>query len=136
MLKRLFAPWIENRQLRAERNDLADRLSQQIVNHWGEISMLHGEIDRLRAKNRELNRRCQCAEAAARRNVYDCLREGISMGRALSHFAARDARRCLAWLVGAVKNGESTSEALADAEHVLRGDAVPARARQEAIPYD
>jgi hypothetical protein len=46
------------------------------------------ERDEARATNRDLNRRCQQAEAAARENVEACRRSGVSLGRGLGHFAA------------------------------------------------
>jgi hypothetical protein len=42
-----------------------------------------------RAKNSELNRRCQAAEKAARQTIEQAKRAGGSFGRALANYAAR-----------------------------------------------
>ena len=47
-------------------------------------------ITELEATVRRLNRRCQQAEKAASENVDDCRRAGVSMGRSLANWAARD----------------------------------------------
>ena len=44
----------------------------------------------LEATVRRLNRRCQQAEKAAQENLEDCKRAGVSMGRSLANWAARD----------------------------------------------
>lgn len=47
------------------------------------------EIVRLRAKNTELNRRSQKAEAAARDTYVEAQRHGVSFGRILANYMAR-----------------------------------------------
>jgi len=52
------------------------------------VAQLKAEIERLRQKNRELNRRLTRAEGAIETTVEDCQRQGVSMGRALANSAA------------------------------------------------
>jgi hypothetical protein len=49
------------------------------------VRELEAEVMRLRATNRELNRRATVAEAACRVTVEDCRREGVSLGRSLAN---------------------------------------------------
>lgn len=79
--------------------------------HWEEMAntlreqrdAAIGEVERLRGKNSELNRRCQRAESVANENVEACKRAGQSFGRGLANYAALDYMRRLE----AVEGGES-----------------------------
>lgn len=57
------------------------------------VAALKVETIRLRQKNKELNRRAQLAESAARQNIEACKKQGISMGRALANYAFKDLQR-------------------------------------------
>ena len=58
-----------------------------------ERDRLAAEVERLRSKNTELNRRCTDAEGAARDNVEQCRRQGVSLGRGLANWAACEYER-------------------------------------------
>jgi ribosomal protein L19E len=53
-----------------------------------ESHALLAERDALRAKNKELNRRCQAYEAALRKTIDEHKRAGVSFGRMLARGAA------------------------------------------------
>ena len=48
---------------------------------------LEAEVERLREKNRELNRRATRAESVMNVTAEDCRRQGMSLGRALANVA-------------------------------------------------
>lgn len=51
------------------------------------------QLEQARETNTRLHRRCQMAEAAALQNVEACQRAGVSIGRALAHWAASHYQR-------------------------------------------
>lgn len=57
------------------------------------MAALDKQLTQARETNTRLHRRCQMAEAAALQNVEACQRAGVSIGRALAHWAASHYQR-------------------------------------------
>ena len=77
-------------ELRAEVESLVahgDLPGEQMMRACLEMERLEAEIERLREKNRELNRRATRAESVMNVTAEDCRRQGMSLGRALANVA-------------------------------------------------